>query len=114
MAFTHPSTMPRLRSIEEALDQEFTCYYMADVLPQWDSAFLTEGLADMAKDSAKRLRHSVGDDQAPILAARLREAADAQGHALVAMICDVTWIEWTEEENWPVLQRLLRLIADQI
>ena len=109
------SSMPRRWSIDDALRDEFSCHYLADELPpQWDDMFLTQRLPARADASAKRLHHKVGDDQAPKLATQLREAASSQHHTVVAMICDVTSIDWTEEADWPVLQRLLRQIADKL
>lgn len=88
---------------------------LADELPpQWNDEFLTQRLPAMAEASPTRLRHLVGDDRAPALTARLREAASAPDHAVITIICDVTSIEWTAEAGWPVLQRLLRQIADKL
>ena len=107
--------MPRRWSINDALRDEFSCHYLADELPpQWDDAFLTQRLPARAEASAVRLRHKVGDDHAPALATLLREAASAPDHAVVAMICDVTSIDGTNGADWPVLQRLLRQIADKL
>ena len=115
MLLTTKSSMPRRWSIDDALRDEFSCHYLADELPpQWDDAFLTQRLPARAEASAMRLLHKVGDDHAPALATLLREAASAPDHTVVAMICDVTSVDWTDGADWPVLQRLLRQIADKL
>ena len=107
--------MSQRLSIEEALRDEFACHYLADELPTtWDDVFLAQKWPARAEASAKRLNHKVDADKAQELAVLLRDAAGTPTHPIIAMICDVTSIEWTESADWPVLQRLLSLIADKL
>lgn len=107
--------MTQLQPLENAIRDEFSCHYLPEELPpQWTETFLSRDLPAKAEKSAKRLRHKLGTDQAQQLAALLREAANSSTHSLVALVADVTSIDWTEEQDWPVLQALLRSIADKI
>lgn len=107
--------MTQLQPLENAIRDEFSCHYLPEELPpQWDELFLSRDLPAKAEKSAKRLRHKLGADQAQELAVMLREAANSSAHSLVTLISDVTSVDWTEEQDWPVLQTLLRSIANKI
>ncbi|MBE9215064.1 hypothetical protein IQ247_20755 [Plectonema cf. radiosum LEGE 06105] len=95
--------------IEEAIKQEFGCYYLAEELEEgWE-----DYLPQMAEHSAFRLRdrlekhNSITD-----LIQLLQNARNNPDHPIVQLICEQTLIDWVDEpEDWQILQTLLDMIV---
>jgi hypothetical protein len=102
--------------LQDAIANEFGVYYHGDEMPVATSdSFVRDELSELTTDSAKRLKHAVGEDSAAELAALLRAAADDPSHSLIRLISQRTDIGWEDEkETWKVLQQLLRQIADSV
>ena len=107
--------MAQQQELEAAIRSEFSSHYLPEELPpQWNETFLSRDVPRRAEKSAKRLRHAVGATRVQELAALLRDVASSPKHPLVDMISDTTAIDWTTEEDWPILQALLLSIATQL
>ena len=90
---------------------EFAAYYTADELPM----FIHDALVEHADESADRLLHILGPDEAHEAAALLRAAAEDPAHPLLAEIGDATQFEWNgEPESWSRFQQLAGRIAERI
>lgn len=95
-------------NIEEALKQEFGCYYLADELQEgWE-----DSLSKMAWASASRLSDRIGENHIQDLIELLKDVRNDPNHPIVQMICDETLIDWVDEPtDWQVLQNLLDMIV---
>ncbi len=98
-------------NIEEAIKQEFGCYYLADELQEgWE-----DSLSQMARASASRLLDQVGENHIQDLIQLLKDARNDPNHPVIQMICDETLIDWVDEPtDWQVLQNLLDLIVTNL
>jgi hypothetical protein len=98
-------------NIQEALKQEFGCYYIADeLLEGWE-----DSLPQMARASASRLSDRVGENDIQDLNQLLKDARNDPNHPVIQMICDETLIDWVDEPtDWQVLQKLLDLIVTNL
>lgn len=107
--------MTQQQEMEAAIRSEFSSHYLPEELPpQWSETFLSRDLPRRAEKSAKRLSHAVGAHRAQDLAMLLRNVAGSPKHPVVDMISDTTSIDWTTEEDWPILEALLLSIAAQL
>jgi hypothetical protein len=95
-------------NIEEALKQEFACYYLPDELEEgWE-----DSLPQMAWASASRLSDRVGENNIQDLIQVLTDARNDPDHPIIQMICDETLIDWIDEPtDWQLLQNLLDKIV---
>ena len=102
--------MTHSAELEEIIRKEFSCYYMADELPGWNQ--LEQELPEMARRSAVRLKHGLGNNEAQELIKLLEISSQDPNHSVIQTICDATLIDWAEEpQDWSVLQKLLHLIV---
>ncbi len=104
--------MRQTAELNELLRQEFGCYYNADVLELgWE-----EHLSEMASDSATCIGYQVKEkNDLRNLIELLQEAHDNLKHPVIAMICDQTLIDWTDEpQDWHLLQNLLDMIITNL
>lgn len=97
----------------KAIENEFSCHYLADELPPLTEQFIERELPGRASASAARLYQRVGPSRAGELISLLRAMRTSANHPLTRRLSD-DMIDWTEEENWPAFVRLLELIADGI
>lgn len=95
---------------EDAIVDEFTAYYNADVLP----GFIADHLEEQADDSGARLLHILGRDGAVEAAELLRAMADDREHPLLELINTRTMFDWNaDDESWERFQRITRRMADR-
>src|SRR5690349_11342239 len=108
--------MPYIYSPMQAIEHEFSAYYIADEIPfDWgDDEALEQQVTNSAASSARRLKRLVGDDNVMELVRILREGNDSADTTLVQKLIDITDFEWTEDEYWPTLQSLLGQIASHL
>ncbi len=97
--------------IEEAVWQEFSCYYLPEELgPGWQ-----QHLPQMARASAGRLIDCLDDQRLHQLEWLLEQAWQNPDHPMVRLISDATMIDWFEGDgDWQELQQLLVHLVAQL
>lgn len=96
---------------EKDIENEFSCQYLPGELPPFTERFVDSELPRRASDSAARLYGQAKCARASETIALLRAMSKSKEHHLTRRISD-DMIDWTEDENWPILVLLLNLIAD--
>jgi hypothetical protein len=105
-----------MTSPQEAIEQEFQSYYHSDELVvSWDQPERAqEEMESHAEASADGLRRTVGHSQLAALRELLDSARSDPHHPLIARLGRASNLDWTEAQTWPVLQHLLKRIAEHL
>lgn len=105
--------MRQFQSPQEALDQEFSCYYNGDEIGFVRSESFCATLPQRAWASARRLRHAVGENRLPELIDVL-ESLKAEPHGpLMCKLMEGSLTWWTDDpQDWAVFQALVDQIIE--
>jgi hypothetical protein len=108
--------MAKTKDVEQAIEDEFGCYYLIDELPpERHNDFCRTQLPGIAAKSAERLRSAVGEDHVNDLVKVLRNLRNDPSHPLVTAIGEASLMGWADEpEDWHVFQTLLDAIIDHL
>ena len=100
--------------IEEALDQEFSAYWLDDEIPSFSEEFVAEILPIWARHSAERLRHAVGESEVENLRTFLDVLVRNPRHPFVELLSNSSLIVWNDADTWPYFVRILEIIRAEL
>ena len=102
--------MPPEWSPQDALLDEFGCYWLGDEIPDVRSVSL---MPEAARAAGRVLRQH--RERASEVAVLLRELAADRSHPLFGPIAEGTLISWTDDDaSWAKFQQVAHRIADRI
>jgi hypothetical protein len=97
--------------IERYIDDEFSCYYLIDELPEWSEENIEKMIPEMASESAERLLTRIDKSQIEEMVTILSDMRNNRKHPLLRKIIEGTLVGWDgTEKNWRVFQ----IIVDSI
>lgn len=103
--------MGQISTPHQALENEFSCYYLGDELPPLQSDAFRSSLPQRTWASAIRLRQAVGDDNIGELINTLESLKESPDGALMGEITTATLIGWADDpKDWAVFQNLINQI----
>ena len=99
-----------LASLNQAVEQEFSCYYLADELsPDWE-----DDLPALASASARRLRGLVSQQCLGDLVRLLNTAAADPTHPVSAALESAMMSDWSDPDDWRSGSGVLIAVAEAL
>lgn len=91
--------------IERYVEDEFSCYYLVDELPEWNEENIETMIPKMTADSAERLLTRVDKSKIEDMVRILSELRNGRKHPLLKRITEGSLMGWDDtEKDWRVFQ----------
>lgn len=98
-------------NIERYIENEFSCYYLVDELPEWNEKNIEKAVPEMAAEFAERLLTRIDKSQIEDMVSVLSDLRNNREQPLLKKIIEGALMDWNgAEKNW----RVFRIIVDGI
>jgi hypothetical protein len=108
MEFMKGEYSDKKANIERYIENEFSCYYLADELPEWNEENIEKVIPEMAAESAERLLTRIDKSQIEDMVSVLSDLRDNREQPLLKKIIEGTLMGWDgAEKDWRVFQIII-------